>query len=345
MRRPHPNPAFPCAAPGLILAGAFVVLAVACATNDVRPTPEPVEVATVDTVAPAAAATPPIALQTSLPQLSRAADSVLPYLVFAPVGQAWFTAVVRKQRMLVDIGRADVDVHKDSARAAGYREAVEKRATVPLGTIFRLRGAWGAFDVKAVAADVWDGRIVLRVAGPPALDSIVRARLPVIATAFRTDSAASTLADSCDREKPLDSGLVARLAVVRDSLERELRAAPQPLYERLRQKMTLGSSQIAGCFGASRAALVVTLKSSTAEWVRERLVLVDTSGRVTPLRVGDYRFRAHELLQAFDADGDGIDDLATRATAERAAATSVLVVDLKARRATRLVAGFAREAQ
>ncbi|HVT41099.1 MAG TPA: hypothetical protein VHE78_18830 [Gemmatimonadaceae bacterium] len=125
----------------------------------------------------------------------------------------------------------------------------------------------------------------------------------------------------------------------------ELRTGPQPPYERLQRKLSFASSQVVGCFGAARVALSVSLKAGNTEWVRERIVLIDTLGKVTSLRVTDYRFRAHELLVAFDADGDGIDDIATRATAERAGATTVLSLDLKTRRLTRLVAGFAWEDQ
>ena len=331
------------------MAAALTALAVACAPGDAPAKTESADLAPVDTAPPASPAPAALPVRKAnrlpLPSLSRAADSVLPYLVFAPVGQTWFTAVVHNKRMLADVGRVDIDVRKDSARAAGYREAVERRGTVPLGTSFRLRSAWGAFDVKAVAADVWDGRIVLRLSGSPAFDSTVRAGSAVVATVFRTDSTAPATADSCDRHKPMDPGLTSRLVEVRDSLERELRTGPQPAYDRLRRKMTLATSQVSGCFGAARAALVVTLKAANAEWVRERLVLVDTLGRVTPIRVSDYRFRAHDLLHAFDADGDGVDDLATRASAEHSSATTVLAVDLKGRRATRLAAGFAKEGQ
>ena len=91
--------------------------------------------------------------------------------------------------------------------------------------------------------------------------------------------------------------------------------------------------------------LVVSLRAGNVEWVQERAVLVDTLGRATALRVTDYRFRAHELLGAFDADGDGVDDLATRATTERAGATTILVFDQKLRRLRRFLAGFAWEEQ
>ncbi|MBI2408708.1 MAG: hypothetical protein HYV19_10450 [Gemmatimonadetes bacterium] len=70
---------------------------------------------------------------------------------------------------------------------------------------------------------------------------------------------------------------------------------------------------------------------------------VALGGAVTALRVDDGRFRAHELLTAFDADGDGVDDLAARGTTQRAGGTALLRLDLNRRRAERLVAGFAWE--
>ena len=109
--------------------------------------------------------------------------------------------------------------------------------------------------------------------------------------------------------------------------------------------MLLATSQGAGCFGASRVALAVSLKAGNVEWVREKIVLIEPGGKVTAIKVNDFRFRAHDLLLAFDADGDGIDDLATRATTERAGATTVLVLDLKAKKLTRLATGFAWEDQ
>ncbi len=321
-------------------------LLAACASRDARPAADSLDVALVDLARPLP--TPPARAprpRPTAPHLSALADSIAQFLVLAPEGELWFTAASRNKRVVVDIGRVDTDVRRDSARAAAYREAVEKRSPVTVGATFRLRGPWGAFDVKAVTVDSWNGRIVLRISGPPALDSLGRGKAAVVATALRTDSAAEAIVDSCERAKPLETNVAARVAQVRDSLERELRTGPQPSYERLRRKMTLAASQVTGCFGPSRVALAVSLKAGNVEWVRERLVLIDTAGKVTPLRLSDFRFRAHELLQAFDADGDGVDDLATRATTERAGATTVLVLDLKARRARRLTAGFAWEDQ
>jgi hypothetical protein len=278
-------------------------------------------------------------------RLSALADTIGTYLVFAPLGETSFTVSSRNRKSFVDIGRVDTEVRRDSARSAAFREAVTKRSTVPPGSHFRVHGSWGAEDVTGVAVDTWNGRIVLRLSGSPRMDTLARSKTPMIAAAFLTDTAAPPVADSCDRSTPLSAELQARLAQLRDSLSQELRAGPQPPYERLRRSTGLTSSQVTGCFGPARVALVVSLKAGNVEWVRERVVIVDTLGRPTPLRVSDYRFRAHEFLAAFDADGDGIDDLATRATTQRAGGTTVLRLDLKAKRLTRLTAGFAWEEQ
>ena len=344
-----------------LLASGALALVAACesrATGAARVTADATTAAVADTAELAPADTAPVTPGT-MPRpaapadtsrraarparLSPLADTISGYLVFAPVGERWFTVSSRNRRTFVDIGRVDIGVRRDSARAAAYREAVEKRATVRVGARFRLRGPWGAEDVTAAAVDTWNGRIVLRLAGSPTMDSLARARTALIASAYRTDSVAEATRDTCDRAAPLPPALEARLAQIRDSLTAELRAGTGPPYERLRRRLSIASSQVTGCFGPSRVALVVSLKAGNVEWVRERVVLVDSVGRVTPLRVSDYRFRAHDLLVAFDADGDGVDDLATRATTERAGATTLLVLDLDAKRLTRLAAGFAWE--
>ncbi len=282
------------------------------------------------------------------PRLSPLADTISNYLVFAPLGDVWFTASSRGKRMLVDIGRVDTEVRRDSSRAAAYREAVAKRMSVPIGAKFRLHTSWGVEEVTASAVDSWNGRIVLRLTGSPRLDSAATGKATVIATAERSDNTASAVTagvDSCVRGIPFDAALAARVTQVRDSLVHELRSGTQPAYERLQRKMSIATSQAAGCFGAARVALAVSLKAGNVEWVREKIVLIEPGGKVTGIKVNDFRFRAHDLLLAFDANGDGIDDLATRATTERAGATTVLVLDLKAKKLTRLTAGFAWEDQ
>jgi hypothetical protein len=281
-------------------------------------------------------------------KLSRLADSLGNYLVFPPIGDTAFVVASRNKRMLVDIGRVDAEVRKDSAKAAAYREAVEKRSPVTVGTKFMLRAPWGVEEVTASGVDVWNGRIVLRITGSATMDSMARGKNTVVAMALVTTGAVGAAfaakTDSCDRVKPLSPELAARVTFVRDSLLDELRKGPQPLYERLKKKLSLTTSQVTGCFGGTgRVALVASLKAANNEWVREKLVIIDEAGKLTSLRINDLRFRAHELIQAFDADGDGVDDLATRATTERAGATTVLLLDLKGKKLVRFAQGFSWE--
>ena len=62
---------------------------------------------------------------TRLAPLSPLADSIAERMVFPPSGQLWFTAAARGKRMLVDIGRVDIDV-KTEPRASAYLEAVNR---------------------------------------------------------------------------------------------------------------------------------------------------------------------------------------------------------------------------
>jgi hypothetical protein len=262
----------------------------------------------------------------------------------------------------------DLDVRKDSVKTRLFREAAAALSPVALRTVFRLAWAGGAEDVVADSFAVYNGRIVMRVLGSPVLDSAARRAGTGVAFAMRADRAATPVASSCElraepdsaaraaqaaltpaerraqaaARKAADSAYDARLAVVRDSLEMVLRAEHPP-YERLQKRAKVSSSRVRGCFGAARRALIVGLRAGDAEWVRERLALIAPSGEVTVLKVDDLRFRAHDLLTAFDADGDGVDDLAVKGLTQRAGGTTVLHVDLTKKRAERLAAGFAWE--
>ena len=297
-------------------------------------------------------------------RLSPPADSVAPYLVFIPHEQRVLVAASRNKQLLLDVGRMDLDVRKDSARLRAFHEAAPALSPVPPRSVFRLYWAQAAEDVVADSFAVYNGRIVMRVLGSPALDSAARGKGALVALATRADSAQPPLATTCELRAQVvsdtttegraaaklqartraaaDSAYDARVKAVRDSIETVLRLE-RPPYERLQRRTKAVSSQVRGCFGESRRALVVSLRAGDAEWVRERLVLVAPSGAVTPLHVDDLRFRAHDLLVAFDADGDGVDDLATRAMTERAGGTTVLRVDLARKRAERLAGGFAWE--
>ena len=301
-------------------------------------------------------------------RMSPAADSVAPYLVFPPREESLFVAAVRNKQLLLDVGRMDLDVRKDSARLRAFREAAPLMSPVPPRTTFRLYWARGAEDVMADSFAVYNGRIVMRLSGSTALDSAVHGKRALVALAVRADSALAPVATACElraspdsaalaaedsltpaarkaravARKLADSAYDARVKTVRDSIELALRAE-RPPYERLQRRTTTVSSQVRGCFGVARRALAVSLRAGDAEWVRERLVLVAPDGAVTLLRVNDLRFRAHDLLLAFDADGDGVDDLATRATTERAGGTTLLRVDVAKKRAERVAGGFVWE--
>ena len=266
-------------------------------------------------------------------------DSIRPYLVFRPVDESWFVAANRGKRMLLDIGRVDLEVRKDSAVAAAYRSAVAERSPIVVGTTFQLRGSWGSETVTAQAVDTWNGRIVLVLQGSAVMDSLAQRTATVVASAA---TAKGSVATSCARQ-PLTSAEKQRVQVVHDSLVKVLRAAGLPPYPRLASRVTSASSEVAGCFDRAKIALVVSLRTPTLEWTRQRLVLIDARGAVRAVPMEDFRLKVHDLLHALDADGDGLDDLAAIGRTERGGATSILRYDRAARRFTRLASGFAWE--
>jgi hypothetical protein len=268
-------------------------------------------------------------------------DSIRPYLVFRPVDESWFVAANRGKRMLLDIGRVDLEVRKDSAVAAAYRTAVAERSPVPVGSTFLLRAPWGTERVTAASVDTWNGRIVLVLQGSPTMDSLA-ARTETVVASAEASSTGSATASTCARE-PLTPTEQQRVKVVSDSLVTVLRAAGLPPYPRLASRVTNASSQVTGCFDRARIALAVSLRTPTMEWARQRLVLIDARGAVRALPVEDFRLKAHDLLHAFDADGDGFDDVAAIGRTERGGATTILRYDRAARKFTRLASGFAWE--
>ena len=278
------------------------------------------------------------------------ADTIADKLVFPPVTQSWFLAAARGKRMLVDIGRVDVEVRRDPARLAAYKLAVEARTPFPTGTRFRLRGPWGADDATISGFDTWNGRIVATVATSARVDSLAKTVEPLPATAQLVDSASEAFTDTACVRSPLPASLEARIKVVRDSMEDTLRRSEKPPYERLLKSLKSRTTMAAGCFPRGRAIVIATLWAGEYEWVREQVVLVDSTGALTPLRLRDYRFRGHEALYAVDGDGDGIDDLATRGYGPLLGGMSVLrLVDGRTpkepRRLERMATGFAWESR
>jgi len=281
--------------------------------------------------------------------LSPLADTIAEKLVFPPVTQSWFLGAARGKRMLVDIGRVDIEVRRNPARLAAYKEAVDARSPFPVGTRFRLRGPWGADDAVVNGFDTWNGRIVATVETSPLVDSLARTIEPLPATAQLVDSAAVPIAyDSTCVRGPVSPVLDVRVKGVRDSLELRMRETEHPPYERLLKSLKSRSTSAAGCFPGGRVIVIATLWAGEYEWVREQVVLLDDAGLVSPLRLRDYRFRGHEALFALDGDGDGIDDLATRGYGPNLGGMSVLrLVDGRTpkepRRLERMATGFAWE--
>lgn len=280
--------------------------------------------------------------------LSPLADSVAKLLVWAPRTQTWFAVAARGKRMVVDLGRADVDPRRNGALDSAFREAAVRTSPVPIGTRMTVRGAWGS-DEATVAGYAWaNGRVVAELAVTPALDSLARRGwlLPGVARRLPPDAPAGVApprTDSCARGA-LPPALAERADLVRDSLALWLFEHQAPPYERFTDLTRVESSRTVGCFGVGRLVLVVSLRAGADEWLRQRAVVLDDSGRVTPIQVRDLRFRAHELLTALDADGDGIDDVATRAVAERSGAITILRL-VGGRRLERMASGFAWESR
>jgi hypothetical protein len=302
--------------------------------------------------------------------LAKVGDSIVARTTWPPAGQARFVAAVRAKRLLLDVARLDLDVRKDTARARAFRATIAAHAAIPVGTAFTLTGKFGTIPTKVTGFDVWQSRVVATLELPPAVDSLARKDDKMTAVAVRAGASAApaaaaspaaaspAAAPAAPAGKPLpplpavgptcvrDSfpkEFKLREKEVRDSLEQVVKQQPRPAYTGYTKKATTRASRATGCFGVGRLALAMWLRDDRGEWFVERVVVVDDDGKVIPFKVSDLRFRAHELLGAYDVDGDGIDELATRGITERAGATTILKLDPRAKKAERLAAGFAWE--
>lgn len=297
--------------------------------------PVPVPVDSVAHGRPSSAATRP-------PALSPLADSIAGHLVFHASSLLWLTGASRAGHLVLDLGRVDARITTPSRRAA-FREAVASLSPVPVGERFRIHGPRGASDATVTGYDTWSGRIVATLHVLPDVDSLAHRKEPLVVAAIRTDSALDAVADTCRRDA-LTPELAALVQVVRDSLTQRLQGDSTHLPERLDKTRRVKSSQAIGCFGGgARALLLVTMVAGDYEAVREIAVLVSDAGRVTPIRMADTRFKAHDAMLAFDADGDGIDDLAVKGHGPRLGETAVLRLDRGKGRLERLTGGFAWE--
>ena len=141
----------------------------------------------------------------------------------------------------------------------------------------------------------------------------------------------------------LPTVLATRAVAIRDSLVRFLTDSAKPPYERQLATVKTQSWWVPGCFGIGRALIVANKRTPEMDFAVERVALVDSTGRVVPVRIVDLRFHAHDPLYVFDADGDGIDDLAARGFGDRSGGLTIMRLDVATRRFIRLVSGFAWE--
>jgi hypothetical protein len=177
---------------------------------------------------------------------------------------------------------------------------------------------------------------------PPHVDSLAKRKSPLVALAVRADSALPPVVDSCERDS-ISLELAARLQVVKDSLLTVLQSDTVRMVPRLMKLLHAQKTQAIGCFGKSRAMLFVAQWAGDYEYYHQIAVLVDTAGKITPLRVSDLRFKVHEALGALDEDGDGVDDIAVRGRAQRIGGTVILRLDPVKRRLDFVDGGFAWE--
>jgi hypothetical protein len=146
----------------------------------------------------------------------------------------------------------------------------------------------------------------------------------------------------CTRDT-LPTELTTRAIAVRDSLVQFLTDSAKPPYDRQLATVKVQSWWVPGCFGVGRALIIANKRTPDMDFAVERVAVLDSTGKTVPMRFADFRFHAHDPLYVFDADGDGVDDLAARGYGDRSGGLTIMRLDIAARRFVRLVSGFAWE--
>jgi hypothetical protein len=292
------------------------------------------------------------------PLLTDAEQRVADGIVFAPRTTERFLVAARNKRLLLDMGRVDLPIKKDAELLALVRRVSARVGPLARTPHVHVRGTWGDETDSIIGYDVWNGRAVAVLGVSSRTDSLLRQNAPLVGVATRvtpestpaavppptapiTNASPST---SCVRDS-VPPMLQARVVAVRDSLVRWMTDSVKPPYPRLVKAATVRGDTATGCFASWRAVVIVTSRTPSLEWNEERAVLVSADGAVLSARLRDLRLRAHESLMAFDADGDGIDELAARGLAISMGAQSVLKLDPATRRFSRYASGFAWESR
>jgi hypothetical protein len=290
-----------------------------------------------------------------VPLLSDEEQRVADGIVFAPRTAERFLVAARNRRLLLDLGRVDLEVKQNPELLALVRKVSARVGPLARSTQVRVRGTWGDETDSIVGYDVWNGRAVAVLGVSSRTDSLLRRNAPLVGVATRAsaDTASGVAAapaspaavtGRCVRDS-LPPILQTRVAAVRDSLVRWVTDSLRPTFPRLVKATMVRGDATTGCFGDWRAVVIVTSRTPSLEWNEERALLVAPSGAVQAARLRDLRLRAHESLMAFDADGDGVDELAARGLATQMGAQSVLKLEPATRRFSRFASGFAWESR
>lgn len=285
--------------------------------------------------------------------LTEAEQRVADGIVFAPSMVERFVVAARNKRLLLDVGRVDLEVKGDAQLLALVRRVAARVGPLSHVTHVRVRGTWGE-EIDSIAGyDVWNGRAVAVLATSGRTDSLLRKSASLVGVATRllvpVDSvtppppSSPAAASACNRDS-VPPTLPPRVALVRDSLVRWVADSLKPSYP-VSGRLAVRGDTASGCFGVWRALVVVTTRAPSFDWSEERALLVAEDGKVAAARLRDLRLRTHESLVAFDADGDGVDELAARGLAPRMGAQSVLKLDPATRRFARYASGFAWESR
>jgi len=175
----------------------------------------------------------------------------------------------------------------------------------------------------------------------PALPALPGVIAPL--TAADSAAAAALAAQLACKTDTLGEALKLRVAELADSLAAVLEADTAKLTDRLKKSVKTQQSQAVGCFAHWHVILLVNQSAGDYEYVRQLGLVIDTLGVAMPLTVRDLRFKAHEVVQVFDADGDGIDDVAVRGHGNRIGGLVILRFAPDKKRLEYVMTGFAWE--
>ncbi len=278
----------------------------------------------------------------STAHLSARADSISRSITFMSSAQDSFVMANRDGKLLLDFGRVDAKL-KSAESEKAFLEAVSLLAPIRLGERFRVSGPWGSNDAVVTGFTHTGSRVVAKLSLPPFVDSLARGKAPLVALASRAAEEHPATADSCHRDSTA-LGDTARARAVSDSLQAVLREDVPKLTERQKKSVRVVSSRAVGCFGGPRLIVFATLSAYDYDYVHELAALVDQQGTVIPLQLQrSLRFHANDALLAFDADGDGIDEVAVRGHGRGSGGTTILKLAPKTKRLEFLAGGFAWE--